>query len=70
MSPQLLVAATEEPGPEPERQARDDTSARNQLALLESLYRNDDLFDPIGLQDIEVEEPRASCVLVVRPRSR
>lgn len=56
--PQLLVATSEESGPEPEGDTSDDASARDELALLQPLDRDDGLLDPIGLEDLEVEQPR------------
>ena len=60
VTPQLLVALTEQTGPEPERDTRNNATAGDVLALLKTLNGDDHLLDTVWLQDAEVHEPRVA----------
>jgi hypothetical protein len=57
VTPKLLVALAEQTGPEAKRDSGDNATAGDVLALLKTLDGDDDLLDPVWLQDAEVHEP-------------
>lgn len=60
MTPQLLVGLAKQAGPEAERNARDDTAPGDFLSLFEVLHSDDDLLDAIGLERVEIHQPRVA----------